>query len=485
MMKRRAQSPDYDAVVIGSGPNGFSAAITLARTGLRVLVIEGRNEIGGGTRTSELTLPGFQHDVCSSVHPLGIASPFFRSIPLQEYGVEWLTPEVSAAHPLDGGNAAAAFPSLSETAALLGEDGDAYRRLLEPSLEHWNDTLPDLLAPLHFPNDPLRYIRTGVVGLPPATWSARLHFRMPEARALFAGMAGHSILSLDAPMTSAFGYMMLLSAHAVGWPVAKGGSHAITRALAKMLTAMGGEICTGHYVKSMEELPTARAYLFDTTPQALVSIVGDELPAGYRRMLRHFRVGAGVFKVDWALDAPIPWTNELCHKTATVHVGGTLEEIATSERAANSGRIVQRPFVILTQPSLIDPTRAPEGKHTAWAYCHVPNGSQADMTAAIEAQVERFAPGFGKRILARHVLSPADLERYNPNYIGGDINGGIQDIIQHFIRPTLSTAPYRTPAQGIYLCSSSTPPGGGVHGMCGMHAANTVLEDMARGRIPS
>lgn len=469
--------------MIGAGPNGLAAAVTLARSGLHVLVIEGSQTIGGGTRTAELTLPGFHHDVCASVHPLGVASPFFRALPMQAYGVEWLTPEISAAHPLDGGSAVAAFHALEATVSMLGEDGGAYRRLIEPALARWDEALPDLLAPLHFPDKPFDYLRTGAIGLLPATWSASAFFHTEAARALYAGMAGHSTLALNVPMSSAYGYMMLLAAHAAGWPVAKGGSHTITNALARMLVDAGGKVETGQWVRCMDELPSARAVLFDTTPRALLAIAGDRLPDGYRRALERFRLGAGVFKVDWALDAPIPWTNALCTRTATVHLGGTIAEIAASEEAVRQGRGVQRPYAILAQPSIVDATRAPSGKHTAWAYCHVPNGAQVDMTAAIEAQIERFAPGFGERILARHTMSPAQLEQYNPNYIGGDINGGIQDWIQHFARPSLSASPYRTPAQGIYLCSSSTPPGGGVHGMCGLHAANAVRKDLEKGSI--
>lgn len=474
---------DFDAVVVGSGPNGLAAAVMLARHGLRVQVIEARSTIGGGTRTKELTLPGFLHDVCSAVHPLGIASPLFKALPLAEYGVEWLIPEISAAHPLDGGKATVAFNSLEATIEHLGADGERYRHLLAPALAQWDEILPDLLAPLHFPRHPWQFMRTGAVGILPATWWANAYFSQPATRALYAGMAGHSILPLGELMSSAYGYMMLLSAHAAGWPVARGGSHTITQALAHMLVAMGSNIVTDALITRWDQLPSARAVLFDTSPRAMLNVAGERFPECYRQTLRNFRPGAGVFKIDWALDAPIPWENELCSRTATVHLGGTMEEIAASEAVVHQGKIIEHPYVIVTQPSLLDETRAPAGKHVAWGYCHVPNGSTVDMTAHIEAQVERFAPGFGKTILARHTFNTVEMEAYNPNYIGGDINGGIQDWIQHFARPTFSLSPHRTPGKGIYLCSSSTPPGGGVHGMCGYHAANAVLADIEAGRI--
>lgn len=474
---------DFDAVVVGSGPNGLAAAVILARQGLRVQVVEARSTIGGGTRTKELTLPGFRHDLCSAVHPLGVASPILKALPLAEYGVAWLTPQVSAAQPLDGGKAAVAFRSFEATIEHLGADGERYRRLLAPALAQWDVILPDLLAPLHFPHHLWQFMRAGAVGVLPAEFLARGYFSQNGTRALFAGMAGHSILPLGAPMSSAYGYMMLLSAHTAGWPVARGGSQTIADALGAMLRAMGGEIVTGCLVTSFNQLPRARAVLFDTSPRAVIGIAGDRLPTGYRQALANFRLGPGVFKVDWALDAPIPWANELCAKSATVHLGGTMEEMVASERAVHEGKISEHPYVILTQPTLLDETRAPAGKHVAWGYCHVPNGSTFDMTARIEAQVERFAPGFGKTILARHTMNTVQMEAYNPNYIGGDINGGMQDLMQHFARPNLSLSPHRTPAKGIYLCSSSTPPGGGVHGMCGYHAANAVLADMERGRI--
>lgn len=469
-----------DAIVVGSGPNGLTAALTLARAGLRVQVIEARDRLGGGTRTAELTLPGFRHDVCSAVHPLGLASPFLRSLPLDRYGVEWIVPEVSLAHPLDDRPATAAWKSLDETVAHLGTDGRTWRRVYAPMVENWAGLIDEFLAPLHIPKarQLYPYARFGALGLPPATWAARALFRGVEANALFAGMAAHAIIPLERAPSAAFGLMLGMLSHSVGWPIARGGSHAITLALAQMVTELGGVITTGREVKSLAELPPARAVLFDTTPRQMMQIAGEKLPPGYRRSLERFRYGPGVFKIDWALSDPVPWRDEVCRKTATLHLGGTLEEVAASERAVWAGRPAERPYVLFCQPSLFDETRAPAGKHVAWGYCHMPNGSPVEMTAAIEAQVERFAPGFGETILQRHTFTAPQMEQYNPNYIGGDINGGMQDLFQHFTRPIVSLSPWRTPAQGIYLCSSSTPPGGGVHGMCGWFAARAVLEDL-------
>lgn len=467
----------YDAVIIGSGPNGLAAAITLAQAGARVLVVEAKATPGGGMRTLEVTLPGFRHDICAAIHPLGKASPFFRNLPLADYGLTWIAPPTALAHPLDDGSAVAVTTSLDATAAELGVDAPAWQWLFQQLVERWEDALDELLAPLHIPRHPLLLARYALPLAAPATLLARMLFRGERARAVFAGMAGHSVLPLERSPTAAFGLLLTLLAQTIGWPVAQGGSQAIADALVRYAQALGVDLVCGWEVTSLAELPSARAYLFDTAPKGVLRIVGDRLPPGYRRQLERFRYNPGVFKVDWALDGPIPWTAAACHHAATVHVGGTLDEIAASERAVWRGEHPVRPFVLLAQQSLFDPTRAPAGRQVAWAYCHVPNNSTVDMTAAIEAQVERFAPGFRDRILARATRHAAAMEMYNANYVGGDINGGVQDLFQHFTRPSVSVTPYRTPVKGIYLCSSSTPPGGGVHGMCGYYAAQSVLRD--------
>jgi phytoene dehydrogenase-like protein len=469
----------YDAVVIGSGPNGLSAAITLARAGQRVLVIECRACIGGGSRTAELTLPGFQHDVCSAIHPLGVISPVFRDMPLADFGLEWLYSELSLAHPLDGGRAVAVTRSVEETAAGLGRDEGAYRRLLGPLVRDWQAAAAEFMGPLRFPRHVRVYFESALPFLSPATWLARVMFRDEPARAVFAGMSAHSMMPLNRLATGAFGMLIGMSAHAVGWPLARGGSQAISNALAAYLQRLGGEIVCGWEVKTLAELPPARAYLFDTAPKGLLQIAGDRLPPLYRGQLERFRYNQGVFKVDWALSEPIPWTAAACHRAATLHLGGTLEEIVASESDVWKGKLPTNPYVLLAQQSLIDPSRAPAGKHTAWAYCHAPANSTADLTDVIERQVERFAPGFRDTILARATRNSVEMERYNPNYVGGDINAGVQDLLQQYTRPSLSLTPYRTPAKGIYICSSSTPPGGGVHGLCGYFAAQTVLKDMS------
>ncbi len=468
----------YDAVIVGSGPNGLAAALTLAQAGLAVLVVEARATLGGGTRTAELTLPGFRHDICSAVHPLGVASPLLRSLPLAEQGVEWITPPVSVAHPLDEQPAAAVYHSLEETVAQLGDDGAAWRRMLGPMVENWQSLIGEFLAPLHFPRKPYQYARFGAVGGLPATWAGRMLFRTERARAAFAGMAGHAIIPLERAPSAAFGLMLSMLANSVGWPVARGGSQAIADSLAAMIRTLGGDFEMDWEVAEISELPPARAILLDVTPRQLLAMAREELPAGYQRALSRFRYNPGVFKLDWALSDPIPWRDPICHETATLHLGGTMEEIAASEADVWRGKIPQRPYVLLSQPTLFDASRAPEGKHTAWGYCHVPSGSTVDMTAAIEAQIERFAPGFGDTILARHSYNTVQMEAHNPNYIGGDINGGVQDLLQQFMRPIPTLNPYRTPTPGLYLCSSSTPPGGGVHGMCGYYAAQSVLEDL-------
>jgi phytoene dehydrogenase-like protein len=465
----------FDAVVVGAGPNGLAAAITLARGGASVVVLEAAATIGGGTRTAELTLPGFRHDVCSGAHPLGILSPFFRELPLAEHGLEWVRPGASVAHPLDGGSAVLLWRSLERTCEELGRDGAAYRRMVAPFLADPHGLLADVLGPLRLPRRPRPFLRFGARALWPASWLARAAFRGERARALWAGCAAHSILPLSHPVTSALGLLFSLTAHVEEWPVARGGSIAITRALASHLAALGGVVETGRPVRAAADLPAARVFLFDTDPRQLADIAGPALPAGYVRRLRRFRYGPGIFKVDLALDGPIPWTDPRCLEASTVHVGGSLPEIAASERAMWRGEHAARPFLIVVQQSLFDPSRAPEGRHTGYAYCHVPHGSTVDMTARIEAQIERFAPGFRDRILARHTLAPADLERANPNYVGGAITGGAADLTQLFTRPVARLDPYSTPNPRVWLCSASTPPGGGVHGMCGHHAAVRAL----------
>jgi len=467
-----------DAVVVGSGPNGLAAAILLMRAGLRTELREAAPSIGGGLRSEELTLPGFVHDVCSAVHPLALASPFFRTLPLHEFGLEWVEPPAPLAHPLDDGTAVLLERSLEATAAGLGQGGGSWRRLLEPLVRRWNGLADDVLAPpLHFPRHPLLMARFGLGALLPATLLARA-VRGTAARALLAGSAAHSFLPLDAPGTGAFGLVLSVAGHAVGWPIVRGGSQRLADALAGYFRLLGGEIRTGAPVAHLDELRTARIVMLDLGPHQVARIAGDRLPDGYRRALERYRYGAAAFKLDWALDGPVPWTAPECARAATVHLGGTLEEIAASEAAPARGEVHERPFVLFVQPTLFDDSRAPPGKHTAWAYCHAPNGCALDLTDRIERQVERFAPGFRKRILARSVLTPAELERRNPNLIGGDINGGMMDLRQVFARPVARATPYRTPLRGLYICSASTPPGGGVHGMSGYYAARAALEEV-------
>ena len=469
------RSPEVDAVVIGAGPNGLAAAITLAQAGRSVIVFEAAETIGGGTRTAELTLPGFRHDVCSAIHPLGLASPFFRAIPLHEHGLKWIQPQGALAHPLDGGTAVLVSQDLRATADQLGRDAPAYLRVFGPLVDNWQALLAEILGPFRLPRRPFLMVRFGQLAIRSARGLAGARFRQVRARALFAGLGAHSMLPLETPVSAAAGLVEGTLAHAVGWPLAAGGSQMITDALVGLLRSLGGQIVTGRRVTSLDELPSARAVFFNTSPKELIRIAGQRLPAAYRRRLARFRYGPGVFKLDWALDGPVPWAAESCRQAATVHVGGQLEEIAESEAAVGRGEHPERPFVIFAQQSLFDPDRAPQGKHTAWGYCHVPNGSTVDMTDRIEAQVERFAPGFRSRILARHSRNSAEMETYNSNYVGGDINSGIQDLGQLWTRPVARLSPYTTPVEGLYLCSSSTPPGGGVHGMCGYHAARAAL----------
>ena len=478
-----------DAVVVGSGPNGLSAAVELARNGAAVRVLEAQPEIGGGARTAELTLPGFRHDLGSGCHPLGILSPYLSTLPLGRHGLEWVSSPISVAHPLDDQPAVLLRHSVEATAEGLGRDAGAYRRLVSPLLHDPRALLAEVLRPLpHLPAHPLLLARFGVRAALPASVLARAVFREERARALIAGLAAHSILPLGRPVTAAVAVVFLVTAHVEDWPVARGGSSAISGALASYLGELGGSIQTSTPVTSLDDLPPARAYLFDTDPAQLAAIAGAELPARYLARLRRYRYGPGVFKVDWALDGPIPWRDPEVARAATVHVGGTLAEIANGEREMWDGRHPERPYVLLVQQSALDSTRAPEGRHTGYAYVHVPAGSAVDMTDRIERQVERFAPGFRDRILARHRMGPADLERGNANLRGGAITGGVTDLVQMLARPAVRLDPYSTPNPRIALCSASTPPGGGVHGMCGYWAARSVLRrlrDLPAGRLRS
>lgn len=464
------------AVVVGSGPNGLAAAIELAGHGIGVTVLEAQRTIGGGTRGAELTLPGFTHDVCSAVHPLAASSPFFARLPLAAHGLEWIHPAAPLAHPLDGATAVVLERSADRTAAALGVDGAAWVRTVGAVARDLRKLRSAITAPvLALTRHPLALARFGSMGLLPARLFARRAFRTERARALVAGLAAHSFFSLDAPFSAAFALVLGSAAHAVGWPFPRGGSQRIADALASVLHERGGEIVAERRVTSMGDVPPACAVLFDLAPRQVARIAGDRLPAGYRRALETYRHGPGVFKLDYALDGPVPWLAAECARAGTVHVGGTLDEIADAEREVARGRHPDRPFVLVAQPSLFDLSRAPAGKHTLWAYCHVPNGSTVDMTERIEAQIERFAPGFRDRILARHAMDTRWIEAHDESYVGGDISMGAHDGLQLFARPVLSSDPYATPDRAIFLCSAATPPGGGVHGMCGYNAARSAL----------
>ncbi len=483
----------YDAVIIGAGPNGLAAAITLARAGYAVRVYEAAVTIGGGSRSREVTLPGFVHDICSAVHPYAVVSPFFRTLPLERYGVEWVYSPAPLAHPLPDGRVGVLERSLDDLEHTLGTDAIAWRHIFAPLIAHWDELADGALGPvrpLHLlrrPAEAFNLAQFGLYALQSVRSLAERSFADAPARALFAGIAAHSMLPLEQAPTAAASVLMVTMAHVAGWPVARGGSQRIVDALAAYLRELGGEIVTGTPIATLDELPPARAILADVTPRQLLALARDQLPAGYARRLARYRYGPGVFKVDYALDGPIPWRNPECERAATVHVGGTLDEIAESERAIWHGAPSERPFVLLAQQSLFDETRAPAGKHTAWAYCHVPAGSTQDMTDRIEAQIERFAPGFRDRILARHTMNAAEMEAYNANYIGGDINGGLANLSQLVTRPFVTpniANPYATPVKGLYLCSSSTPPGGGVHGLCGYFAARAALRSVFGHRTP-
>lgn len=467
----------YDAVVIGSGPNGLAAAITMLRAGKRVLVIEAKETPGGGMRTGELTLPGFLHDICSAIHPLGIGSPFFRSLPLSEHGLKWIYAPAALCHPLDNGQAALLVNSVAETAKTLREDSENYRRLIEPLVSKWDLILPEILAPFHIPAHPFALLKFGLSAIQSAAKFSKRRFNSALTRGFFAGLAAHSIVPLEEPVTAAFALVLGILGHTAGWPMPEGGSQSIALALTSYIKSLGGEFLLNTNIKSLDELPASDIVLFDLTPKQILSIAGERLPKGYRHELGNYRYGPGVFKMDIAVKSPVPFKSPECTLAAVVHLGGTIEEIAHSENEVWQGRHPERPFIILAQQSLFDKTRAPAGNHTVWAYCHVPNGSETDMSERIISQIERFAPGFRSTILSQHKMNAHDFQAYNSNYIGGDINGGVQNWRQLFTRPALSLTPYRTPAKGIYICSSSTPPGGGVHGMCGYYAARTALKD--------
>ena len=473
------EKKDFDAVVVGAGPNGLAAAIALQQQGLSVLLLEASDRPGGGLRSGELTLPGFTHDICSAIHPMAVGSPFFSALPLRDHGLEYIYPGFAAAHPFDEGIAAVLGGTEQETAARLGKDEAAYLKIMEPLGKDWPLIVSDVLGPLHFPAYPLKLANFGLKALTSALFLAK-RFHTREARGLWAGMAAHSMLPLSRLDTSAIALVLMTVGHSKGWPIPRGGAMAISDALVSYFVSLGGKLETGFRVDSLDQLPSSKAVLLDLSPRQLLKIGGHRWSSLYKWQLEKYRYGMGVFKVDWALDAPIPFKASVCRQAGTVHIGNTLEEIAASEQLTWDGGHPDKPFVLVAQQSIFDSSRAPAGKHTGWAYCHVPNGSTTDMTDRIEGQIERFAPGFRDRILARHVLNTAQLEEYNANYIGGDINGGAIDLSQLFTRPALRSSPYRTSAKGIYICSASTPPGGGIHGMCGYHAARRALKDIFR-----
>jgi len=473
----------YDAIVVGAGPNGLAAAIELARNGWSVAVVEAESTIGGGTRSAETTLPGFVHDLGSAIHPFGYASPFFRLLPLEDHGLEWIHPPAPLAHPFDDGTAAMLERSTEDTGATLGPDAEAYKNLMDPLVEDARRIEDTLTGSPQAPRHPLVLAVAGLRSLRSARGVAEVMFEGEKAMGLLAGNAAHSFLPMEKRPSALFGFVLGTLGHAFGWPLPKGGSQKIADALASYLRSLGGEIYTGVRIRSVEEVPRTRTVLFDVTPRQLLDIAGVHFTGRYRRALERYRYGPGVFKVDFALHGPIPWKAEECLRAGTVHLGGTLDEISAGEAAVARGEHPDRPWILLAQQSLFDSTRAPEGKHTVWAYCHVPNGSTFDMTGRIEAQIERFAPGFKERILAKNISGPAELERQNANLVGGDVCGGYMDLRQLLARPMIRLNPYSTPAEGLYICSSSTPPGGSVHGLCGYFAARAALSRRKRGLV--
>lgn len=472
----KLELPKSDAIIVGSGPNGLAAAIRMAQAGKRVVVLEAADTPGGGVRSGELTLPGFVHDICSTIYAMVVCSPFLGALPLKEQGLDWVFPTLPLAHPFDDGSAATLHHSLDETIRTLGTDGDGYRKLIGDLVPRWRDLLQDAFAPPGIPKHPFFFAQFGLRAIRPAASLARSYFNTERGRALFAGLAAHAILPLDFLSTSAVALVLAVTAHAAGWPFARGGSQQLTSAMVKYLESLGGQLITNCRVESLDQLPPAQTILLDITPRQLIRMAGDKLPTSYRNNLERFRYGPGVYKMDWALHQPVPWKAPECQQAGTVHIGGTLEEISDSERRAWNGEVSDRPYILFAQPSLFDSARAPAGKHIGWAYCHVPHGYGGDMSEIIEKQVERFAPGFRDCIAARSSLWPADFERHNANLIGGDITGGAAMLSQLFLRPTASL--YRTPLKGVYLCSSSTPPAPGVHGMCGYFAAEAALKSL-------
>lgn len=469
----------YDAIIVGSGPNGLAAGITLVEQGLSVLLLEQNESIGGGLRTEQLTLPGFYHDICASVFPLTVASPFFQKHGLYaKNGLQFIQPRIAAAHPLPSGEVAVLSTEMEESCAYLGKDASHYRGLIEPMLKEWPEISQGIMGPLlPVKANWAKMFRFGSKAVLPATWIAN-GFTTPVLKSLWTGMAAHSMLPLQAAGTSAIALVMLCTGHLNGWPICAGGSHHIAKTMAEYFISKGGKIVTGMPVVSLEQLSSSSAVLLDVTPRQLMAITQKKLPAFYRWQLQKYRYGCGVFKIDWALSAPIPFRNKECRAAVTVHLGGTAKQIILSEKSVNNGSISHDPFLIVTQPSIADGTRAPQMQHTAWAYCHVPFGFGGDLTDMVESQVEKYAPGFKDTILGRNAMDPAAMEKHNANNIGGDINGGAATLRQLIVRPALRFPPYRTPLKGMYLCSSSTPPGGGVHGMCGFHAASTALKDI-------
>lgn len=475
---------NYDAIIVGSGPNGFAAAITLQRAGLATLLVEGKETLGGGVRSAELTLPGYIHDVCSSVYPLGEDSPVFKQLHLEQFGLEYLKPEYAVAHPFDDGSAAIIQSSLEATASQFGKDADNYKRIFSPLVNEWPAIRSAFVGPLYASAYSNAKAKFAYYAISSGNHLAKNQFKTNAAQSVFAGMAAHSMLPLNTLTSSSIAIVLNTVAHINGWPLPKGGAQQITNALAACFKNLGGEIQTGFMVNSLQQLPPSKIVLLDVTPAQLLPIAGDQFSSFYKWQLKRYKYGVGVFKIDWALSQQVPFTNVECRSAATVHIGGTLQEIYNSEEIISKGQEADKPFVLFVQPGVVDKSRAPESKHTAWAYCHVPNGSQKDMTDAIEKQVERFAPGFRDCILARHVMNTKAVERYNPNYIGGDINGGAPTLSQLFTRPVLRLSPYRTSAKGVYICSSSTPPGGGVHGVCGYYAARIALKDLFNIHLP-